>query len=103
MDLASQMGDMDLARQLTHDFAAKAANTSRMHPDPAITVKELMEWMSRFMTRRGSRDLFRLTDCFQSIKESDTPPKYAAELVELHDLFDDGLDVVKNGVLSRKK
>ena len=55
------------------------------------------------MVRRGSRDLFRLTECFDKLKESDTPTKYAEELVALHDLFTDGLDVVKNGVLPRKK
>ena len=84
-----------MAGNPTHEYAAKAANTSRMHPDPSITVKQLMEWLSRFMVRRGSRDLFRLTECFDKLKEGDTPTKYAEDLVALHDLFIDGLDVVK--------
>ena len=70
---------MDLARQLTHEYATKAANTSRMHPDPSIKIKELMEWLSRFMVNRGSRDLFRLPDCSDKLKECDI----------------DGLDAVK--------
>ena len=47
------------------------------------------------MVRRGSRDLFRLPDCFDKLKECDPPTKYAEDLVALHDLFIDGLDVVK--------
>ena len=97
------MADMDLAMNHTHEYAVKAANTSRMHTDPSITIKQLMEWISRFMVRRGSRDLFRLTECFDKVKECDTPTKYAEDLVALHDLFIDGLDVVKNGVRPRKK
>ena len=97
------MADMDLAMNHTHEYAVKAANTSRMHTDPSITVKQLMEWISRFMVRRGSRDLFRLPDCFDKLKECDPPTKYAEDLVALHDLFIDGLDVVKNGVLPMKK
>ena len=89
--------------QPTHEYAAKAANTSRMHPDPSITVKQLMEWISRFMTRRGSRDLYKLTDCFDQVKSGDSPTKYAEDLVSLEDLLNDGLDVVKNGVLPRDK
>ena len=94
---------MDLARQLTHEYATKAASTSRMHPGPSITVKQLMEWLSRFMVNRGSRDLFRLTECFDKLKAGDSPSRYAQDLVALHDLFIDGIDVVKNGVLPRKK
>ena len=89
------MADMDLARQLTHEYATKAANTSRMHPDPSITVKQLMERLSRFTVNRGSRDLFRSTDSLDKLKEADVPTKFAEELVALHDLFTDGLDVVK--------
>ena len=89
------MADMDLAMNHTHEYAVNAANTSRMHTDPSITVKQLMEWISRFMVRRGSRDLFRFPDCFDKLKECDLPTKYAEDLVALHDLFVDGLDVVK--------
>ena len=81
------MADMDLAMNHTHEYAVKAANTSRMHTDPSITIKQLMEWISRFMVRRGSRDLFRLPDCFDKLKECDI----------------DGSDAVGNSVLPRKK
>ena len=97
------MADMDLAMNHTHEYAVKAANTSRMHTDPSITIKQLMEWISRFMVRRSSRDLFRLPDCFDKLKECDPPTKYAEDLVALHDLFIDGLDAVKNGVVPMKK
>ena len=97
------MADMDLARNPTHEYAVKAANTSRMHTDPSITVKQLMEWISRFMVRRGSRDLFRLPDCFDKLKECDPPTKYAEDLVALHDLFIDGLDVVKTVCIRGRK
>ena len=90
-----------MAADPTHEYAAKAANTSRMHPDPSITVKQLMEWISRCMIRRGSRDLYKLTECFDKLKEGDSPTKYAEDLVALHDLFIDGLDVVKKTVCCR--
>ena len=55
------------------------------------------------MVRRSSRDLYKLTACFDDLKEGDSPTKYALDLVALHDLFIDGIDVVKNGVLPMRK
>ena len=86
------MADMDLAMNHTHEYAVKAANTSRMHTDPSITIKQLMEWISRFMVRRGSRDLYRLTECVDKLKAGDSPTKYAQDLVNLHEEIEEVQD-----------